>query len=82
MRLTLRQLLVLVLGFAVALAGAKLRWDARSRAWSQASPFDGPREETAWWDQEQAYQDFGRIALVFGSVLIVGVILQWSRPRG
>ena len=75
--ISLRQLIVLVAGIAIALAGARRRWSARGLAWQGVKGYSGPRGETVHGFEERAYEDFGRIALLFGLALVLAVVVLW-----
>ena len=75
--ISLRQLIVLVAGIAIALAGARLRWSARDLAWQGVMGYSGPRADTVNAFEERAYEDFGIIALQFGLALVFAVVVLW-----
>jgi hypothetical protein len=75
--ISLRQMIVLIAGIAIAMAGARLRWFTRDLAWKGVGGWTGPRAETVHGFEERAYEDFGMVLLVFGLALVFTVVVLW-----
>ena len=78
-----RRLVAVALGVLIAGPGMGLRLAAHSLARPSSDSFIGPREATEWAIAERAYEELGRIALVFGLALILLAFVNWlwDRPR-
>lgn len=79
--MSVRQLIILIAGVAIASGGAKLRWEAENLALPTPAGAFGQLDNTLWSYRVQAFRDMSLVAMVAGAALVAGVLLQWCRPR-